>query len=358
MGTISTNADRKGAVTYRVQIRRKGHKLISQTFHKKTLARIWMETTEMQLREGSYREDDQNFKALLDKYITVIGKIKPLGKTKATVVNNLRYELGSYKLCELTSDVLLAYAQRRRETCCAGTVMVDMVYVGVVLRTAESMWGAKPDIDGYRNAMGVCHKLGIIASSDERDRRCSEAEIAATLKQVSSRLPVEEWVAFSLCTAMRVGEIAKLRWRDLSADGKTIIIRQRKHPKKKRDEVVPLVPEARAIIARQPKLIGDATLIFPQNPQSITAAFRAAVRRAGIEDMRYHDLRHEAISRLFDLGFDSMIVASFSGHRDINMLRRYTHTNAGMVLKQLDERTKKLSQDRARDATFGKLTTG
>ena len=358
MGTIATKTGVKGAVTYRVQIRRKGHKLISQTFHKKTLARIWMDTTEMQLREGKYREDEQNFKALLDKYITVIGKIKPFGKSKGYVLNSLRYDLGQYKLCELTLDVLLAYAQRRRETVCAGTVKVDMMYLGVVLRTAESMWGAKPNIQDYDSAMAICHKLGIIGLSDERDRRCSEAEITAILKQVRSGLPVEDWVAFSLCTAMRVGEIAKLRWRDLGADGKTIIIRQRKHPRKKRDEVVPLVPEARAIIARQPKLIGDATLIFPQKAHSITTAFRAAVRRAGIEDMRYHDLRHEAISRLFDLGFDSMIVASFSGHRDINMLRRYTHTNAGMVLKQLDERTKKLSQDRVRDATFGKLTTG
>jgi integrase len=317
-----------------------------------------MDKTEMQLREGEYREDGQSFKALLDTYIAVIGKIKPFGRTKGYVINSLRYELGHYRLCELTSEVLLDFAQRRRETCCASTVKMDMQYVGVVLDTAENMWGARPKLDEYRKAMGICHKLGIISSSDERDRRCSEAEITAILQQVRSALPVGDWVAFSLCTAMRVGEIANLRWRDLSADGKTIIIRQRKHPKKKRDEVVPLVPEARAIITRQPKLIGNAELIFPHNAKSITSAFRFARQRAGIEDMRYHDLRHEAISRLFDLGFDSMIVASFSGHRDINMLRRYTHTNAGMVLKLLDERTKKLSQDRARDAAFGKLTTG
>jgi integrase len=140
---------------------------------------------------------------------------------------------------------------------------------------------------------------------------------------------------------MRVGEVGALRWKDLSKDGKSIIIRQRKHPRKKRDEVVPLVPEARDIIARQPISIESPDLIFPQNARSITSAFRKGRERSTVEDLRYHDLRHEAISRLFELGFDSMVVATFSGHRDINMLRRYTHINANKVLQILEQKVLK-----------------
>jgi integrase len=200
------------------------------------------------------------------------------------------------------------------------------------------MWGAKPKLDEYRKCMANCARLQVIAASDERDRRATDDEIEEILSQVRSTQPVAEWLYFSIATAMRVGEVGALRWSDLSKDGMSIIIRQRKHPRKKRDEVVPLVPEARDIIARQPQCLKNPDLIFPHKHRSITSAFRAARDRTGIKDLRWHDLRHEAISRLFEMGFDSMVVAKFSGHRDINMLRRYTHIDAAKVLKMLEER--------------------
>ena len=190
------------------------------------------------------------------------------------------------------------------------------------------------------------HKQGKDKKGQKKGQNTNEMALrllSIEASYVQSVLPVRDWVAFSLATAMRVGEIGKLRWADLSKDGKSIIIRQRKHPRKKRDEVVPLVPAARDIISRQPIDPRNPSCIFPDNPKSITSAFRKGRERSGVEDLRYHDLRHEAISRLFELGFDSMVVATFSGHRDINMLRRYTHINASKVLKMLDERTEALA---------------
>lgn len=341
MGIIQKREGKLGAASYRVLIRRVGSPSISKSFKKKALAKAWMAATENAMDTDSFREDKTLFKTMIDRYVSEIGSIKPFGRTKRYVIDALRVEIGHYELKELTSDVLMDFALRRRLNCCPSTVKMDMQYIGVVLSTAENMWGLKPKFDEYRKAMDNCANLQVIASSDERDRRCPDEEINEILNHVSSELPVAEWVAFSLATAMRVGEVGALRWKDLSKDGKSIIIRQRKHPRKKRDEVVPLVPEAREIISRQPISIGSPDLIFPHNARSITSAFRKGRERSSVEDLRYHDLRHEAISRLFELGFDSMVVATFSGHRDINMLRRYTHINANKVLKMLEDQSSK-----------------
>ena len=344
MGSIQKRSGKLG-VSYRVQIRNPGGgtSLITKTFAKKSLATAWMAKTESDLAIGNYREDEQTFGSMIDRYTREIGAIKPFGRSKAYILGFLRGELGHLMVKELTAETLMAFALQRSSTCCAFSVKMDMQYIGVVLSTAENMWGAKPKFSEYRKCMDNCARLQIIAPSDERDRRVTDEELEDVLSYVQSVLPVRDWVAFSLATAMRVGEIGKLRWADLSKDGKSIIIRQRKHPRKKRDEVVPLVPEARDIISRQSIDPRNPSCIFPDNPKSITSAFRKGRERSGVEDLRYHDLRHEAISRLFELGLDSMVVATFSGHRDINMLRRYTHINAGKVLKMLDERAEALA---------------
>jgi len=343
MGIIQKREGKLGAASYRVLIRRVGSPSISKSFKKKSLARAWMAATENALDVGNFREEKTLFKAMVDRYVKEIGAIKPFGRTKGYVIDALRAELGHYKLKELTADVLMDFALRRRLNCAPSTVKMDMQYIGVIFSTAENMWGLKPKFDEYRKAMDNCANLQVIASSDERDRRCSDEEINEILSYVSSELPVSEWVAFSLATAMRVGEVGALRWKDLSKDGKSIIIRQRKHPRKKRDEVVPLVPLARDIINRQPRSLSKPEFILPHNAKSITTAFRKGRERSTVEDLRYHDLRHEAISRLFELGFDSMVVATFSGHRDINMLRRYTHINANKVLQMLEQQNIKMT---------------
>ena len=350
MGVIEKRSTKAG-VTYRVQIRKPGEKAINKTFSKKTVATAWMSKTEADIEREVYREDEQLFSEILRRYIVEIGLVKPFGRSKSHSLSFLKDELGHIKLKDLTSGVLYRWALKRSQSCVPSTVMMDMSYIGVVLSTAEEMWGCKPKFDEYKKAMSTLKKLSVISPSDERDRRISDEEFSQILAHSNTKLPLVDWTFFSLSTSMRVGEVSELLWSDLSSDGKSIIIRQRKHPKKKRDDKVPLLPIAQEIIARQTKeqsdrkvLIGKdknkkwvkaSELIFPQNPKSITTAFRRARQASGVEDVRYHDIRHEAISRLFELGFDSMIVAVFSGHRDINMLRRYTHMNANKILAMM-----------------------
>lgn len=92
----------------------------------------------------------------------------------------------------------------------------------------------------------------------------------------------------------------------------------------KRD--VPLSSRAKKALKSFPRQLSGR--LFPVGPATITQAFRRAVKNAGIEDMTFHDLRHEAASRLFELGLNPMEVASITGHKTLQMLKRYTHLRA------------------------------
>jgi len=138
-------------------------------------------------------------------------------------------------------------------------------------------------------------------------------------------------VSFAIATAMRLSEICRIRWDDVDRKHKTVIIRNRKHPTKKQgnDQEVPLLPEAWA-------LLPDETegRIFPFDSKSVSTAFRRACDRTHIHDLRFHDLRHLAITRLFEAGYQIHEVAVFSGHRSWAMLKRYTHPDAKKMHKE------------------------
>lgn len=322
MGVIQKRGE-----SYRVLIRKAGMPAISKTFPKKALAQSWMTETEANIAKGNYREDQMNFGRCVDKYIDEYG---PFGATKQGVLRLVQRNLGHHSLKDLKSSTLISYANVRAKAAQASTVQQDMIYIGVVLKAAEAAWDCKPKIDEYEKAMHFLKSKQVIAESNERERRVTDAEIDLILQHADTRLPLADLIRFSVLTAMRRGEVLSMTWDELGDEGRSIGL-WRKHPEGKRYSRVPLLQEAAEIIQRQPR---TGSRIFPYNGETVSAAFQRSRNRIGL-DVRWHDLRHEGCSRLFELGLDAMTVALFSGHRDINMLRRYTHLNATQVLQRL-----------------------
>ena len=123
---------------------------------------------------------------------------------------------------------------------------------------------------------------------------------------------------------MRVGEITKLQWTDIDHENKTIIVRDRKDPRRKENNnwEVPLLGEAYSILLNQKKRVTSSkpNLIFPYDPKSISAGWQRGRNKLGIKDLRYHDLRREAASRLAEQGYDIRTVARITGHKNLNIL--------------------------------------
>lgn len=312
---------------WRVQVRVKGHPPVSKTFAKKVLADRWGRETELALASAPATVDPDVGK-LAQRYLEEVLPLKPSGRTKRETIKFLAKRLAGVPLSTITPAWLLQYAQERKVA--PSTLIQDVIFLGLVLETAEVLWEMPVDLASFKRGRATLSKHGLIAKSNERDRRVSDDEIEVLLKHARTKLPLRDLIAFSLASAMRVSEQMNLRWDDLDRANKTILIRDRKHPRVKlgNNQRVPLLGQAWEVIAKR-KRAGDEVRVFPYKTDSVTAAFHRATVRAGIEDLRWHDLRHEAISRLFESRkYDIPEVALVSGHRSWEQLKRYTQIGA------------------------------
>jgi Phage integrase family len=216
------------------------------------------------------------------------------------------------------------------------TVGIDLGYIKTILSHAAAVHGvvvSTEPIDLARIALG---RLGLVGKGDERDRRPTQDEldriVSALEANIRQQIPVGRVIRFAIATAMRQDEIARVEWRDFDASSRMLLIRNRKDPRKKKgnDQRIPLLDvsgyDACKIIEEQGRFSNIREgRIFPYNGRSVGTAFRRQCRRLKIDDLHFHDLRHEGTSRLFEAGFSIEQVALVTGHKDWKMLRRYTH---------------------------------
>jgi integrase len=208
------------------------------------------------------------------------------------------------------------------------TVQNYLSHLSSVLRVARVAWGVDVDRDAARDALAACKHFGITAKSGKRDRRPTLEELNRLMEHFRgiearrSSVPIRKVVAFAVFSARRQEEITRLRWADLEPG--RILVRDMKHPGDKmgNDHWCLLVPEAEEIARSMPQLAPE---IFPFSTDAISASFTRACKVLGIADLHFHDLRHEAASRLFEMGWTIPRVAEVTGHRTWQSLQRYSH---------------------------------
>jgi len=255
-------------------------------------------------------------------------------EAKRSAFKRLAVDMGALPLSMVTQDACVAYGRLRasRDESSPATVALDLTYLRGLIKFARVYMKLPASLDAITNAMSQLRDEKIAGKSNERDRRPTDEELA-TLKAYwtspkylrVSTIPMWTLTAFACETAMRLGEITRIRWKDLDRKHKTVIIRDRKHPteKKGNDQEVPLLPGAWALLPEE-----TDERIFPYNARTISTSFGRTCHLLNIEGLRFHDFRHEAISRLFESGYQIQEVAIFSGHRSWSMLKRYTNLRA------------------------------
>ena len=194
------------------------------------------------------------------------------------------------------------------------------------MKKAQPVFNIDANVDIFNDAFDVLKDMQLIGKSDKRTRRPTEYELEQLKEHLlkrekhhASSIPLVDILEFSILSCMRVGEVCSLQWSDLNPEHKTILVRDRKDPRKKQGNhmIVPLLGGSFDIVMKQPR---DSELIFPYNPRSVSAAFQISRNKLGIEDLRYHDLRREGASRLFEKGYAIEEVAQVTGHRNLNTL--------------------------------------
>ncbi|PBS11370.1 integrase [Lysobacteraceae bacterium NML93-0792] len=359
MGTIVSRRRKDGSLGYTAQIRihRQGKCIHSEseTFDRRQLATEWMRRREAELDQQRARGEPlgkgSTVAELLDWYGTHIKELTPWGRTKEADLKRLiGYEIASKNVLHLsTADYIAHVEARRRDGAGPATANNDLIWLRGVFRTARGSLGLPINLQLLEDASHELRRRRVIGKPKERQRRVTPLEEKALLdhfavRDVRAEIPMADIIRFALATARRQEEITRLRWADLDRDKGIAWLDDVKHPRKKvgNRRAFRLLSEAWELIDRQPKVMAEGPdgkqtpdpRVFPYNPRSIGANFTRACRLRGLEDLRFHDLRHEATSRLFERGYDIPEVAQFTLHESWTTLKRYTHLRPEHVVER------------------------
>ncbi|MAF58529.1 MAG: integrase [Ponticaulis sp.] len=324
MATITKRENGK----WQAKCRKRGYKTISKTFSRKYDAEKWSKKVELEMEQGIFESTSSAERTLMSSLIDkfwdeVASNYKSASNTKYKL-DFLSKVLGEIRLIDMSIDVAREYKEYRLETVSGDTFRKEMSLVKRMIDYAMTEWNIHlPKGNPFDSVSLPC-------KGKARDRRLRAGEFEL-IKKEASNYGGYIGVIFELAieTAMKRGEIISLTWDNVNFDKRTAYLPDTKNGESR---TVPL--SSRAIeLLRQVELSGDK--LFPVNGDSIGKAFRRVTDRIEIEDLRFHDLRHEATSRLFEKGLQLMEVASITGHKDLVMLKRYTHLDAGKLALKL-----------------------
>lgn len=341
MATFQPRGDKIRAI-----VRRKGFKPKSRTFPTKTAARAWADRIERELAdlEAKGHSDDvgMTIAELIDWHRREVAGLKKITLTQRGNLTRIREGLGDIVASRLKAADIIAHAKRRITgqhvrgdgvripACSPATMNVELGYLSDLLGLARSMAVLQTDVDPVRDARPALRHLKLVGKSRKRDRRPTQDELNRIRAHFDAQawrmqLPMRDIMDFAILTAKREGEITRLLRPDLDETTKTALVRDAKHPRSKEGNHrrFPLLGDAWAIVGRQPVHPKDDR-IFPYKADSVGTAWRRACTALKIEDLTFHDLRHEATSRLFEQGYSIEQVAAVTLHQSWNELKRYT----------------------------------
>lgn len=323
--------NRDGSTSYRIQIYKRIDERTwreSKTFSTRQNAIDWAAKREAEIeREMIHGQPSGRLLAdVIRDYQTQFGH--GYGRSKNYDIQRLlNYDLAQLQVNKLTAKHLISHCIERNQTAKPQTVHNDLIWLRTVLRTMSGVDGFDFDFAVFDRATTVLRAEKLIGKSTERHRRPTSQELWRLSRYFSrsrSKLPMLQLMWFAVYSARRMSEITRLEWADNNDDRQTGLVRDAKHPRLKtgNHKRFKYSKSAWKIVCKQPKTDG---LIFPYNPQTIGALFQRACQVLEIKDLHFHDLRHEATSRLFEAGYSIEQVQLFTLHDSWQTLKRYTH---------------------------------
>jgi integrase len=341
MATIKIRERKDGSLAYLSEVRVKRDGRIvhreSRTFDRHTQAKAWAESREKKFAKKvptakhSLKLKKATLRKVLQKYREDVSEVRPMGRSKTSNIRFLeKCGIAKMTACEIKSSDIIAHVRSRRQSGAGpSTANNDIVWLRVILRYARAAWDLPFDLSVIDNASEVLKAEKLISKAKSRSRRPTSDELDALTEFFERRdmrrsnIPMKDIMWFAVHSARRQSEITDLLFDDNDEELQTGAVRDLKHPTE-RGQIrrFKYTPEAWEIIDRQ---VHDGSRIFPYEPRSIGSAFRQACKMLDIHDLRFHDLRHEATSRLFESGYSIVEVQQFTLHDSWGTLSRYTH---------------------------------
>jgi integrase len=324
---------KRGDLQWQAIIKRKGIGSTSKTFLTRKDAEAWARITESEMMRGVYIRRDEAEKTTLHKALEryrdeVTTRKKGADREETRIRRWLDHKLAARSLASIRGADLARFRDEWRKAGKAeNTIRLELALLSHLFEVCRREWG----FEGLQNPV---RSIALPGPSKRRERRLEgdeEARLMSELRKGKNKYAVHV-VEFAIATAMRQSEILGLCWENVDMTRKVANLSDTKNGS---DRAVPLSSRALDVLKALPRPIQGGP-IFLISQDGLIRAFSRACERAGIVDLRFHDLRHESTSRLFELGcFDSMEVAAITGHKTLGMLKRYTHLKAENLAKKL-----------------------
>jgi integrase len=325
---------RKRGSRWQVQVRKQGFPPITKSFHRRTDAEAWGRLKEVEAETGQlpmlHRQAGAKLTVseLLTRYDDEVTCHKRGAKSESARIRVIkRQQIAAVSIDDLTASHVAAYRDVRLKEVSGPSVRREMTILRHCLEIARKEW--RVGLHGNPAA-----EVSRPADSKPRTRRLTSTdlkELDLALSQCRNPL-VKPVFLFALATGMRRSEVLSLTWENVRWKDKTAFLPTTKNGDSRE---VPLSPPALSILKERRKGKPITGVVFPISANALRLAWERTKRRAKVTDLRFHDLRHEAISRYFELGLSVPEVSLISGHKDSRMLFRYTHLKATDVANRL-----------------------
>ena len=327
---------RKRGEKWQARVHRKENKPIVKSFNNKSDALKWARNIESQLDLGTLvpKQTMPRLMPMVDRYVEEVTPLKK-GKSQERYRANQfkKTKLADMQIDKITGEVVAQYRDARLKEVSANTVRLELAFLSVVFEQCRKEWGLA--------VSNPIRQIRMPKPGKPRQRRLEAGEEEALLKacRESRAHYLQTFVILAIETGMRFGELAGVAWDNLNLEKRTIYLPDTKNGSSR---TVPLSTRALNAIQTQPRSIDGR--LFLAKSGSIRSAFLIALTKAQatqpesrlfLRELRFHDLRHEAVTRLFEKGLNPIEVGMVSGHKTLSMLQRYTHIRSQDLVSKL-----------------------
>jgi len=322
---------RQRSGVWQAQVRRLGYPTEVKSFSSKTDAQAWARAIESAMDQGSHQNTHSAknilLKDLLQRYMEEVTPSKRGAKREAEGIQFMqRQKFAGYSMATLTPAIIAKYRDERLKTVAAGTIIRELSILSGIISHARKEWGLPT-----ANPCALVRKPPTPQGRTRLLTADEEARLIAELQPIRKRTPwMVPLVMLALETAMRRGELLSMRWENVNLQAQTALLPLTKNGTAR---VVPLSKKAVAILEALPN--SETGPVFPISYMVVNNCFVDACKRAKITNLRFHDLRHTATSKLAERLPNVIELAAVTGHQTIQMLKRYYHPKAEALAQKL-----------------------
>jgi integrase len=337
---------KRGDYQWEAKVRRAGFPSQSQTFESKSEARNWAHKLESEMRLGTFVAPTQANQRPLSEFVDLYVKdVTPSHKGAGVEALRLkalaRHRFFETAVCNLRPKTIAAWRDERLADVMPATVVRELGLLQQVVDHAMREW----DVVIANNPFKLVKRPKVanarsrrLTLADVKSDPMAQSEEARLLKACtySPKVPggcrvkwLRPIVELAIETAMRRGEILRLDWRHIDLDARVAFLPDTKNGDSRH---VPLSPGAINVFKSLVKTEGP---VFNVSENALKLAWQRATKRADLDDLHFHDLRHEGASRLAEKLTNILELSSVTGHKDLRMLKRYYHPRPEDLARKL-----------------------